>query len=213
MALSDVFFALVEGGAQLEPTAAAASAFVGSLVQSHINRQLEETQRVFREQLTQFQRRVDEDFVKEHELEISEIAHYCVVTAARTVYEEKKRAAANILWNACFKPSDPDKVALNELDHFGRCLESLSLDAIHVLREAVRIKNPHEVTESRISRSLGIPEDLTVGLLRQLEACDFVLMSFSSATYNGQHSLTIRLRPLAQKFVSYVLDLGNKVME
>ena len=102
------------------------------------------------------------------------------------------------------------KLTYAELDHFARCLETLSLGALHVLREAVAAKNLNELNPDRIAHKLGIETDLTVGLLRQLETCDFVLLSFSPTSNNGQDSLVMRVRPKAKAFIRYILDTGKQ---
>src|SRR5690606_31597816 len=123
----------------------------------------------------------------------------------------KKRAAANILWNTCLKEGDPDKQPLSELNHFARSLESLSLDALHVLREAVAINkaSPIDVTSSRIAQKLGISVHLCVALLRQLDSCDFVIVEFGGMRAFGTDPHTVRVRPLAEKFLTYVIDGGT----
>ncbi|MBX9726277.1 MAG: NAD(P)-binding protein, partial [Rickettsiales bacterium] len=73
---------------------------------------------------------------------------------------------------------------------------TLSLDALHVLREALAIHRdrPVDVTSSRIAHKLGISTDLCVALLRQLDSCDFVILNFGSTRAFGSDPHTVRVR-------------------
>jgi hypothetical protein len=162
---------------------------------------------LLRERVTALGERIDAEYVKTDEF--VDLCKTCMFVVERTQHEEKLRGAANILANAVSRQGSEGKLTYAELDHFARCLESLSLEAIHVLREACAAKNLNDLDPPRIAHKLGIETDLTIGLLRQLESCDFVLLSFSSARYNDQDSLTVRVRPKAKAFIRYVLDSGE----
>ncbi len=51
----------------------------------------------------------------------------------RTHRKEKIKAATSLIANVLFKDGDPEKLNFTELDHFSRCLDSLSIGAIDVI--------------------------------------------------------------------------------
>ena len=210
MPISDWLVGIVEGGLSLDTTAGAIVAAYQSIGQAGKNRGLQATLDIFRERLNDLADRVDLECVKRDEVQVSVIVNHCLEILDRTEEPEKIRAAVNILRNPALKIGDPEKLEYAELKHFARCLDTLTLEALHVLREVVRFERDLDVTSQRIAERLKISQELTVGLLRQLDGCDFVALVFSgSGKVFGEDQHRVVRRPMAAKFVQYVLDAGK----
>jgi hypothetical protein len=207
VSVSDNLIALTKAGATLVPFGSFLVELFGDAVPSAHDRANQLANDLLRERIAALGDKIDEEYVKSDEF--VDLTKSCLFIVQRTQHEEKLRGAANILANAASPQGTEGKLTYAELDHYARCLESLSLEALHVLREAVAAKDLNGLHPERIASNLEIETDLAVGLLRQLEACDFVLLHFSSAHMYGQDSLTVRVRPKAKAFIAYVLDAGK----
>jgi hypothetical protein len=75
-------------------------------------------------------------------VEVIDLIKRCTVMAEQTHYREKLVAAANILGNAVLRDADPAKRPYEELDHFARCVEVLSIGAIRTFQK-VMIRGSH----------------------------------------------------------------------
>ena len=65
--------------------------------------------------------------------EFAELFKSCYLSIVRTHRESKLKAATSILANLLLKEGDSEKLSYTELDHFARCVESLSSGAVEVL--------------------------------------------------------------------------------
>jgi len=103
---------------------------------------------------------VDED-------EVAEIAHTCVLAASRTHRQERIDAIANILLSAVLRDGEEDKLEFDELDFFARCVESISLEAIRLLKAVHESEMVASV--GFLSDHLGKDEDVVLALCGELE--------------------------------------------
>lgn len=149
-----------------------------------------------------------------------DLAKNCYLVVRRTQQEEKLRAAANILANALLKSGDPDKLQFTELDHFTRCLESVSLGSIQVLGKAIEYaKTQRKRVEAEVVKvdfkwlreQFPIDSHLLMGLVGELVAFNLL---FSRGTGNTSFendiywSLGIETTPLGYRFSEYILEPG-----
>jgi hypothetical protein len=207
MAASDIAIAGAKAAISVLPYGSVLIELFGDAIPSAHDRANQLANDLLRERVAELGEEVDREYVKSDEF--VDLCKTCMFIVERTQHEEKLRGAANILANAAMEQGTEGKLTYAELDHFARCLEALSLEAIHVLREAVAARNLNELAPERIAHTLGIENDLAIGLLRQLETCDFVLLSFSSARYNDQDSVVMRVRPKAKSFIEFIMDAGR----
>lgn len=77
------------------------------------------------------EKRIDAEAVNKDEF--SEIFKSSYLIIVRTHQQKKIKAATSLIVNALLKDGDPEKLSFTELDHFTRCLDSLSIGAIEVL--------------------------------------------------------------------------------
>ena len=70
--------------------------------------------------------------------EFAELFKSCYLSIVWTHREDKLRAASGLLTNLLLRRGDPDKLSYTQLDHFSRCLDTLSGGAVEVLAVAVR---------------------------------------------------------------------------
>lgn len=208
MATSDHLINATRAGIALVPgVGGAILELIGDVTPSKYDRANQVAQDSLREQVSARFERMEMEYVRTDEF--ADLYKNCFFTVQRTQQQEKIIAAVNIVTNSLLKQDDPDRLTYAELDHFAHCLESLSLEAIHALKTAIGLQNPNNISGPLLAQTLGVEEALLTGLLRELESCDFVLLSFSSARYEGYDSYSVKLRPLAEKFRKYVLDAGN----
>lgn len=150
----------------------------------------------------------------------------CMVITSRTQHEEKLRAAANILGNALLKADDPDKLPYEELDHFTRCIENLSIGAIHVLAKVLergRLQDRRHQDNNLADRNvkmdfgqlradLGEPDaDLLLGLLGELNSFNLVHLRAIPGIGFGDgerkyHNYPVETTPLGHRFKKFILD-------
>jgi hypothetical protein len=207
MATSDKLIAVARAIVSEFPGGSAFVELFGDAFPSAHDRANQEASDFLRLRLNELGDRIDREYLKTDEA--IDLFKSCWLIVQKTQHSEKLRGAANILANAAMEQGTEGKLTYAELDHFAACLASLSLEAIHVLREVVDPKYLNNFNPQQIAHKLGIDADLIVGLLRQLESCDFVILSFSSVRYNGQDSLVGKVRPKAKAFVEYILDAGK----
>jgi len=148
------------------------------------------------------------------------------VVTSRTQYEEKYRAAANILGNALLKAGDADKLPFDELDHFTRCIENLSISAIRVLHRALergviqdRRHRDNDLSQrnvriefGQLRADLGEPDaDLLLGLVGELNSFNLLhLKGIPGIGYgDGEqkyHNYPVETTPLGHRFKKFILD-------
>jgi hypothetical protein len=175
--------------------------------------------------VAKLQDRVSVDAVRRDEF--VDLLKSWAATVQRTQYEEKLTAAGNVLANAMLRDGDHEKLTYSELDHFTRCLEQLSLKAIHVLHAIINRANlgrrPAETHRRnvrfefvRLREDLnGIDPDLLMGLLGELNSFGLIFLPSEPGVSMGQegerkyHNHAIESTPLGYRFKAYILDPGR----
>lgn len=133
MKTTDHALAVAKAGLNLVPLVGGA---IASLLESYVPdamaRSTTKGLEAFRAALDALDNRIDESTVNKDDF--AELYNSCRLVWARTTREEKICTAANILTGLFRAPDDPSKASYEELDHFLRCIDSLSIGAISVLK-------------------------------------------------------------------------------
>jgi len=166
--------------------------------------------------LEKLQERIDVESINKDEF--SELYKSCYLTMTRTHKQEKLRATASIITNILLKEGDPNKLSFNELDHYTRCIDSLSIGAIEIvgiiynnkkIKEGVQEKRFHNFDFSLLQRlKPDIEPSFLMGLLCELNSFNLVHMrgvpEFRKVNFsNYQFVATV----LGATFVEYILQL------
>jgi hypothetical protein len=116
------------------------SAFVTALneyLPSAHDEALQKAAEALNERVNNLGERIDLELI--HTDQFADLFKICYLICQTTQHTEKLRAAASILTTALLRLADEDKLPYEELDHFIRCLASLSIGAIHVLGQAMKL--------------------------------------------------------------------------
>ena len=128
--------------------------------------------------------------------------------------------------NLLLKEDDSEKLQYSELDHFSRCLESLSIGAIHILGLTYKIaKTPGRKKTPEGDYTLavrdvvpnappGMSPSLVMSLMAELNSWNMLEVSSGASFIRttdkvGKHTycgnIPIRFTSSAERFVEYVL--------
>lgn len=166
--------------------------------------------------------RIDIDAVNKDDF--AELSKSCYLSIVRSHRDNKLRAAAGILANLLLREDDPDKLTYTELDHYARCVETLSSGAIEVLGVVVQRAHlqPRLLEESKLDWTITstrmnfselhakVPQyspDLLMGLIAELDKANLIYRESSPAIEMadyGNHA--IRLTPLGTRFCRFLLE-------
>ncbi len=113
------------------PLAGGLASLIADYVSKSTERAIWKAMELLNEKLQDLGDRIDTGSIDEDEF--SDTVKSFLMTIQKTSQEEKLRGAANLLANVCLKDGESDKLPYTEIDHFFRCLESLSVGAIYVL--------------------------------------------------------------------------------
>jgi hypothetical protein len=139
--------------------------------------------------------------------------------ALRNSRQEKRRALRNAVLNAALPAGDPEKLSYTELDHFVRCLDTLSVGAIEVLGQALAIarheKFPNLGTQyfrfnfDYLQKRLAETEpSLLLGLVGELNAVNLIhLAGIPAARTENYGNYPLELTPLGVKFAVRLVEM------
>jgi hypothetical protein len=205
----------------------AASTGLGSAIVTAVNeyhqKALEEAVRLLSERVTQLGERISVERVHTHEF-VDLFKNWCIIVQ-RTQHTEKLQAAGNILSNALLKEGDPEKLPYTELDHFTRCIETLSIGAIHVLRGAFDLaklqrsgRKPDALQTTNAKLTVGelagylpsMDSNLLMGLIGELDAMHLLhsrgIPSVRFEDERQYHIYGVETTPLGFRFIEHILD-------
>lgn len=170
--------------------------------------------------------RIDRNTVDEDEF--SDSIKSFLRLSQRSSQDEKLKAAANILANIMLKDGDPDKLSYSELDHFSRCVESLSIGALRVLGECYSFAKRHPLNKTaegfRVNSGELIRQieeqspDLIMSLVTELDSWNLVQdgsrQSFARtyAEIRGMSycsNIPLHLTRMGIKFVEHILRVED----
>lgn len=135
--------------------------------------------------------------------EFTELFKSAHLVALRSIQSERRQAAVEILANLFLKPGDDSKLSYNELEHFMRALESLSLAAISAFSRLFRItggSGRHAPSIDTLKDQLSLDPHLLMGLMRELESWGFVDLSTPQVKTQNYGNSSATLSELGSKF-------------
>ncbi|MCJ7544895.1 MAG: hypothetical protein MUP47_10115 [Phycisphaerae bacterium] len=160
------------------------------------------------------------DIASAGEDELADSAKSFFRSALSTSQDEKLRAAANLFGNSLLKKGDAEKLTYTEREHFSRCLDSLSIGALKVLRAMYQLRGrrtfqdgSHAFQSQDLVNSVADADpNLVLSLAHELipwglaSAEDPQLRYYQKGYLANQQWL---LSPMGTRFVQYVLEAGQ----
>jgi hypothetical protein len=231
MSVQDHLLAVIKAGLIGVPAAAvpgglptglagAIASLIGDYVPKSGQKAVERAIGMFAERVRQLESRMDPDAIDKDEF--AELFMSCARVIVRSRTEQKLRAAANLLALGLIRQSDPGRLTYTELDHFVRCLDSLSLGALealgHVSRYAAQRRRPRaapdlERMDFRDVRAAmpKVDPHLLMGLLGELAAMNLVLLDGGPSIRQPDYAnYPVEFTPLGRRFVEFVLEPGRR---
>ena len=150
--------------------------------------------------------------------EFMELFKNCAAIVANTPQKEKLQSAASLIANIFLKSGDSEKLSYNEIDHFTKCIQNLSIGAFCALSNAYSIVQakgnaPIEEIPFKFSfvelqrRMLDYDPHLLMGLVGELNTQNlFHIWALPGVREVNYENVPLELTPLGVKFVEYLLD-------
>lgn len=212
----DSFLTVFKAGLAIKyPEAGAVFAAMCEFLPSAHDDAIQRANDYLQDRLCELEDRIDETVVTRNEF--ADLFKNTLATVQRTHYDEKIRAAVNVLANACLSDDDSEKLSYIELDHFSRAVEQLSIGAFAMVRKLVLVHESH----NRIDRGIDIEHlcddftpgvtidrELGLGLLRELESFNIAIVDQANVTFNKKRMATGLLTTLGYKFHRHIME-GN----
>ncbi len=149
--------------------------------------------------------------------EFAELFKSAYLVIVRSHNESRTRAAVNLLVNLMLSPNDSEKLSYTELDHFARCLDQLSIGAVHLVgllahqaRKQAGDFADHKNTPIVFAQVRllmpNVAPDLLMGLAGELDSFNLVHRPGAPAIRTSEYSnYNIEVTPLGMRFVSHAL--------
>lgn len=212
---SDHALALVKAGLSGIPVVGGSIAsLVGDYIPTATQKSIDQALEFLRCHLEELDDRIDVEAVNKDDF--SELFKSCYLSIVRSHREEKLRAAAAILANLLLREGDPDKCSYTELDHFSRCVETLSSGAVEVLGISVRDPDP-ELDRTMDSYRLNFgrvqtlfPQyspDLLMGLIAELDRANLLHRGNTPMIETpGYENVPVKITSLGMRFSRFLLE-------
>ena len=214
---SDHSLAVIKASLSLVPyVGGAIASLVGDYVPTSTERSINRALELLRERLEEFEQRIDVEAVDKDDF--AELFKSCYLSIVRTHRDSKLKAATAIIANLLLKEGDPDKLTYTELDHFSRCVETLSSGAIEVLGSVVHAARLEErvdldVNSYRINFGdirVRFPEhspELLMGLVAELDRANLLQRSDIPVIKTPNYgNYPVSLTPLGMRFSKFLLE-------
>ncbi len=210
----DHILAVIKAGLNAVPVLGGSIAsLIGDYIPSSTQNQLEQATHLLAARLTELESRIDVSAAdKEQFAELFKSAYLILI---RSHHLERNRAAIELIANCLLAPNDIDKVPYDELDHFARCLDNLSIGAIRILVACVNIaaqKDPSMTAQGyrqfNVAELDGLaPDHLVMGLVSELNSLHLVhILGTPPIRIQGYANYPLELTMLGSRFVKYVLN-------
>ncbi len=217
---SDNATALVKAAVSLVPIAGGAVAsLIGDYVPTATQRRVDESLQLLSDRLAAIEGRIDPALVNADEF--SELFKSSYLTIIRTHCDEKTDAAISIIVNILLGDGDSEKLTFNELDHFSRVVDTLSLGAFQVLAVAYRVAKSEKIADIETqshgivfgSLSQQMPEyepSFLMGLVGELSSANLLhLPGAPSIRTAGYANYPVELTPIGVRFVERIMHSGR----
>jgi len=192
---------------------------IASLISDYVplssERSIQVAVELLTKRLEKLEGRIDPSSVNRDEF--SELFKSCYLVIVRTHQKSKLNAATALIANILLQEGDEEKLSYNELDHFVRALNALSIGAIEVIgyvyEMAVEDKNPNLGTkpysfnfERLTSKMSNSPPSLVLGLVSELNSLGFLHMPGGVAVRTKDYgNYDIEMTLIGYMFVRYLL--------
>ena len=185
-----------------------------------------EATKIVAERLDELGERFDETYLKTNEF--ADLFKNCYAAIQRTQHKEKQLAAANTICSMLLRDAEDGKLPYEELDHFARCIENLSIGAFELLRKAIERaelgmgNGRHKLAVERepVTMTFGtlrslfpntVDHDLLMGLVQELNSYHLLHFRGASSVRLEQYSnFPIDATPLGYRFVKHILKPGEQ---
>ena len=174
-----------------------------------------------RTRLEELGQRIDAEAVNKDDF--AELFKSCYLSIVRSHRDEKLKAATGILANFLLREGDTDKLSYTELDHYARCVETLSSGAVEVLGMVVRIAHSGSrlFEESKLDWTINSYEmnfgdlrtrfpqyspELLMGLVAELDRANLLHRGVPGIRESDYANYTVELTPLGQRFARFLID-------
>lgn len=193
----------------------AIASLLGDYLQLETNKSIELFFKNLGKRLKLLEDRIDAEGINKKEF--TELFKNCYMIIVRTHQESKLNAAAALVANILLKNSDREKLNFDELDHFTRCVENLSIGAIGVLGKARELvpEEPNKIYlgVSTASFTFGDLREKTqkessflMGLVGELNSVNLLhVVGIPSVRTPEYANYQIELTPLGKRFIYYLL--------
>ena len=226
---SDHTLALAKAGLSAIPVVGGSIAsLVGDYIPTATQKSIDRALELLRNRLEELGDRIDVEAINKDDF--AELFKSCYLSIVRSHRDNKLKAATAILANLFLREDDPDKLTYTELDHYARCVETLSSGAVEVLGMVVQMAHSgaritsegeidHEgrldwrIESSRMNfsdlhrQSPQPSPHLLMGLIAELDRANLLYRggapAIETADY-GNHP--IRLTPLGTRFCKFLLE-------
>ncbi len=166
------------------------------------------------ERVEELRDRIDAEAVDKDDF--AELFKSCYLSIVRSHRDEKLRAATTILANLLLREGDPDKLTYTELDHFARCVETMSSGAVEVLCMFVqggdlvlhRSMDSHRLNFGDIQPLFPqYSPDLLLGLISELDRANLLHRGSASGMEKlNYENIPVRITPLGRRFARFLLE-------
>ena len=197
------------------PVGGMIASLIGDSISSHTQRSIEKALAELDEQLATLDERIDIENINRDEF--AELFKSTYLVIVRSHQEEKIKAAVALLTNIMLNKGDEDKLGYTQLDHFCRCLDTLSIGAIQALGKIFEICTTH-VTGGILGRTFNhnfhqlqvrspeIEPWLLMGFVAELNGLNLVHIPGAPSIRTEDYSnYNIELTQLGISFVLYLL--------
>ena len=226
---SDHTLALAKAGLSAIPVVGGSIAsLVGDYIPTATQKSIDRALELLRNRLEELGDRIDVEAINKDDF--AELFKSCYLSIVRSHRDNKLKAATAILANLFLREDDPDKLTYTELNHYARCVETLSSGAVEVLGMVVQMAHSggritsegeidHEgrldwrIESSRMNfsdlhrQSPQHSPHLLMGLIAELDRANLLYRGgapeIETADY-GNHP--IRLTPLGTIFCKFLLE-------
>lgn len=190
---SDHAIAIVKAGLSAVPgLGGSLASLLGDYIPTHTQVATDTMLQELALRLGRVEDRLDLEAVNKDEL--TELFKSCYLLTLRTHQEMKLKGASGLLANLLLRRGDPARLSYEELDHFARCLDMLSIGALRVLVISTTFAashgrlSPDPVRFNFEELHQKVPEtssDLLMGLVGELNALNLLHLAGVPSTRTG----------------------------
>jgi len=217
----DHILAGIKAAIELVPhVGGAIASLIGDYVPSSTQRAIIKAFEHLRSRLEQLEQRVSTDNLDNDQF--AELFKSCYLVIIRSNHEKKLHAAAELLINILLREGEKEKLPYEELDHFVRCVDSLSRGAIEVIGVAYEIVKPQiksnqqtygygyrldfRQIQERVKKVNPMESSLLMGLIGELNSMNLLhIAGIPQVRDRDYASYPIEFTPLGLRFVTYIL--------